>query len=88
MTQELKPAVLRPARIEPKARGGGVRTTPLVTRRVGSTSFINGITDFDPGAAVPMRILWTYSTVDATRTNVETGQTRSIDDEHGSPAVA
>jgi quercetin dioxygenase-like cupin family protein len=138
MTQAMKPAVLRPADIEPKSRGGGVRTIPLVTRKVGSTSFINGITDFDPGAAVPMhshnceesvvvlsgraiveidgarhevgpedttflppdiphrfinasqvegmRILWTYATVDATRTNVETGQTRSIDDEHVSPS--
>lgn len=139
MTQGAKPAVLRPASIEPKSRGGGVRTIPLVTRKVGSTSFINGITEFEPGAAVPlhshnceesvvvlsgqaiveidgirhdvgpsdttflpaniphrfinasqvepMRILWTYATLDATRTNVETGQTRTIDDEHLSPSA-
>jgi quercetin dioxygenase-like cupin family protein len=110
-----------------------------VTRRTGSTSFINGITIFDPGAELPlhshnceesvvvlsgraiveidgveqevgaedatflppniphrfknasqvesMRILWTYATVDATRTIIATGQTNTIDNEHGaSPA--
>jgi putative monooxygenase len=46
--------VLRPSEIPAKSRGGGVRTIPLVTRSVGATSFINGITIFDPGAAVPM----------------------------------
>ena len=28
MTQAMKPAVLRPAQIEPKSRGGGVRISP------------------------------------------------------------
>ena len=135
-----KPAVLRPAEIAPRSRGGGVQTIPLVTRKVGSTSLINGITIFDPGAAVPLhshnceesvvilsgrawieidgveheavaddttflpaniphrfrnasqteslRILWTYADIDATRTIVATGQTRSIDDEHDKPAKA
>jgi quercetin dioxygenase-like cupin family protein len=135
-----KPAILRPAQIAPNSRGGGVRTIPLVTRRTGSTSFINGITIFDPGAELPlhshnceesvvvlsgraivdidgieeevgaydatflppnvphrfknasqvesMRILWTYATVEATRTIISTGQTRSIDDEHGAASVA
>jgi hypothetical protein len=32
-----------------------------------------------------MRILWIYATIDATRTNIDTGQTRSIDDEHVLP---
>ncbi len=30
----------------------------------------------------PMRIFWTYATVDATRTMVETGVEQTIDDEH------
>ncbi|MET0535969.1 MAG: cupin domain-containing protein, partial [Steroidobacter sp.] len=115
-------------------------TIPLVTRRVGSSTLINGITIFDPGAAVPLhshnceesvvilsgralveidgvehevgtedatflpanvphrfknasqveslRILWTYASVDATRTLIETGQTRSIDEEHVKPTSA
>ena len=135
-----KPAILRPSEIDARSRGGGVRTIPLVNRKVGSTSLINGITIFDPGAAVPLhshnceesvvilsghgwveidgvehevaaddttflpaniphrfrnasqteslRILWTYASVDATRTIIETGQTRSIDDEHDKPAKA
>lgn len=129
-----QPAVLRPAAIPARARGGGARTIPLVTRKVGSTGFINGITIFEPGAAVPMhshnceesvvilagraiaeidgveyevgpedttflpaniphrfrnasqtepmRMLWTYASIDATRTLIETGATHSIDDEH------
>ncbi|GAB1364601.1 cupin domain-containing protein [Rhodobacter sp.] len=32
-------------------------------------------------ASEEMRILWTYATVDATRTNAATGETRSIDAE-------
>ena len=34
-------------------RGGGARTTPLVTRAVGTTSFITGYTDFDAGTRIP-----------------------------------
>jgi len=131
---EAKAAILRPAEIPAHDRGGGARTIPLVTRKAGSTSLINGITAFEPGAAIafhthnceesvmvleghalaeidgveyalgpddttwippntphrfrnpslsePMRIFWTYATVDATRTNVETGETRTIDAEH------
>lgn len=127
--------VLRPRDIEPHERGGGARTTPLVTRGVGSTSMLNGITDFGPGAAIPlhthnceesvlvlegdaiaeldgvqhrmtamdttwvpadvphrfinasdakpMRIFWTYASIDATRTLVATGETRSVDSERG-----
>ncbi|WP_423141678.1 cupin domain-containing protein [Parablastomonas sp. CN1-191] len=47
-------ALLRPSDIPPKDRGGGVRTFPLVRRAIGATSFINGITEFDPGCAVPL----------------------------------
>lgn len=127
--------ILRPDAIASRDRGGGVRTIPLVTRAVGARSFINGITDFDPGAAVPlhshnceesililegtaileidgvehqvetnvltflpanlphrfrnassterMRMLWTYGSIDATRTIMSTGDTRTIDAEHG-----
>ena len=46
-------AVLRPSALPVHERGGGARTTPLVTPSVGSTSFINGITSFDPGTAIP-----------------------------------
>jgi putative monooxygenase len=128
-------AILRPAELTPRDRGGGARTIPLVTRKAGSTSLINGITAFDPGASIqmhkhnceesvmvldgeaiaeidgvqhqlgandttwipaniphrfinasdtkPMRIFWTYATVNATRTMIETGETRTIDAEHG-----
>ncbi|MEU6132956.1 cupin domain-containing protein [Saccharopolyspora sp. NPDC047091] len=31
----------------------------------------------------PMRILWTYASIDATRTLVATGETRRVDAEHG-----
>ena len=45
-------AILRPKEIKANERGGGARTTPSVTRNIGSTSMINGITAFDPGAAI------------------------------------
>jgi quercetin dioxygenase-like cupin family protein len=115
-------------------RGGGARTTPLVTRNCGSTSLINGITAFDPGAAIGlhmhnceesvmviegqaiaeidgvqhhldtndttwipanvphrfikasdkhMRFFWIFASIDATRTMIASGETRSIDAEHG-----
>lgn len=130
-------AVLRPDTIPARQRGGGAKTIPLVTRATGSTSFINGITIFAPGAAIPlhyhnceesvlllegeaiaeidgcehsirpgdvsfipagvphrfrnvsategMKILWTYASIDADRTLVETGDCRKIDDEHHAP---
>ncbi len=48
------PAVLRPAELPVNDRGNGARTIPLVTRKCGSTSLINGITAFDPGAKIGM----------------------------------
>lgn len=129
----MTPAILRPDELPVNDRGNGARTIPLVTRGCGSTSMINGITAFDPGAKIgihfhnceesvmilegeaiaeidgnryplkagdttwipanvphrflnesdrPMRIFWTYATVDATRTMVATGIEQSIDDEH------
>ncbi|WP_173422907.1 cupin domain-containing protein [Ensifer adhaerens] len=47
-----QPAILRPAELKTNDRGGGARTTPLVTRKCGSTSIVNGITAFDPGASI------------------------------------
>lgn len=35
--------------------------------------------------SAPMRILWTYASVDATRTIVSTGVTNRVDAEHGTP---
>lgn len=127
-----KAVILRPEELPVKDRGNGARTIQLVTRRVGSTSVINGITEFDPGAKISlhkhnceesvmviegegvveidgerhqmrtgdttwvpadvphrfinqsdttMRIFWTYATVEATRTTIETGEVRRIDAE-------
>ncbi|MEP7454169.1 hypothetical protein [Phyllobacterium sp. SB3] len=48
------PRILVPAEIPAYERGGGARTTPLVTRNIGATGFINGITIFSPGASIPV----------------------------------
>ena len=136
MEKQVKAAILRPDLLVSTDRGGGARTTQLVTRACGSTSLINGITAFAPGAAIglhlhnceesvmviegqaiaeidgvqhvlnphdttfipaniphrflnvtdqPMRIFWTYASINATRTLLASGETRSIDAEH-SPA--
>lgn len=47
-------AILRPSEIKPHERGGGARTIPLVTSGIGSTSLLNGITEFGPNAAIPL----------------------------------
>jgi putative monooxygenase len=126
--------VLHLSDLQPADRGGGVRTWSLVSRARGATSFLNGVTEFDPGAALPfhwhncwesvvvlegdavfeyedhatdlaptdttwvpsgvvhrfrnrgsarMRIFWTYSSIDATRTIADTGQTFVIDGTNG-----
>lgn len=51
-----EPAILCPHELKTNERGGGARTTPLVTRACGSTSMINGITAFDPGAAIGLHM--------------------------------
>ncbi|MEJ0012111.1 MAG: aldehyde dehydrogenase family protein [Bauldia sp.] len=136
---KLQAAILSPEKIPARERGGGARTVPLVTRSVGATGFINGITIFEPNAAIalhkhncdesvvllegnaiaeidgvqhelkaldttfipanlphrfinrsasePMKILWIYGSVDATRTNIATGETRAVDDEHKAAIV-
>lgn len=134
-----QPLILRPDQLPATDRGAGARTVPLVTNARGATTFLNGITNFAPGAAIghhihnvaesvivlqgdavvdidgvrtplrvfdttfvpaniphhfenpsdsePMTIFWTYASVDATRTLVESGQHSRIDDEHpGGPA--
>lgn len=48
----MEPAILRPDVLPVNDRGNGARTIPLVTRKCGSTSLINGITAFDPGAKI------------------------------------
>lgn len=129
-----KPTILHPAQLQAFERGGGARTIALVTPRLGATQFINGITEFGPGAKIPwhshnseesvmllegsavfdigeehhdlkvhdttfippgvphrfrnksetegMKILWIYGRVDATRTLLETGETRAVAAEH------
>ncbi|MDQ2780046.1 MAG: cupin domain-containing protein [Pseudomonadota bacterium] len=133
-TNELQPRVLRPSELTTHDRGGGAKTTPLVSPAIGARAFINGITEFAPGAAIPfhshnceesvmllegeamldingqeipvqvldttwippnlshrfrnlsatrpMKILWTYASVQATRTVTETGETRPVSAEH------
>ncbi|MFI2228670.1 cupin domain-containing protein [Nocardia testacea] len=52
-----RPAVvLRSAEITPRQRGGGARTIPMVSQRAGARDFLNGITMFGPGAAIPEHI--------------------------------
>lgn len=49
-----QPKIFRPSEIPAFPRGGGVRTIPLLTRKTGATSFINGITIFPPNGSVPL----------------------------------
>jgi quercetin dioxygenase-like cupin family protein len=129
-----KPGIFRPSELHTYERGGGARTTPLVTVGSGATAFINGITEFAAGVAIPfhshnceesvmllegdaildingeehrlqpmdttwippnishrfrnmsatqpMKILWIYASVDATRTLTETGVTAPVALEH------
>jgi quercetin dioxygenase-like cupin family protein len=127
-------AIFRPDELKAHDRGGGARTTPLVAPPNAAAGFINGITEFQPGASIafhshncpesvmllsgrasldiegesfelkpfdttfispnvphrfrnlsdrePMKILWIYARPDATRTLVETGETRLVAAEH------
>lgn len=49
-----KATIIRPDEMLVKDRGNGARTVQLVTRKTGSTSVINGITEFDPGAKIAL----------------------------------
>ena len=53
MTAPSHATVLRPDQLTSHDRGGGARTTPLVLPSLGATTFINGITEFSPGTAIP-----------------------------------
>ena len=53
MSTTLEARVLRPSEIKSHDRGGGAKTTPLVSPAIGAQGFINGITEFAPGAAIP-----------------------------------
>lgn len=45
--------LLRPSELPSHNRGGGARTTSLVSPSLGATTFISGITEFEPGTAIP-----------------------------------
>lgn len=45
--------LLRPSELPSHNRGGGARTISLVSPSLGATTFISGITEFDPGVAIP-----------------------------------
>ena len=47
-----QPAILRPAALPATDRGGGNKTIPLVSPRVGSQQMLNGITVIAPGKAI------------------------------------
>ncbi|GHH71289.1 hypothetical protein GCM10018793_06220 [Streptomyces sulfonofaciens] len=125
--------MLRPDELPARDRGAGARTVPLVTTARGATSFLNGITEFEAGAAIghhthnatesvvviqgeavvdiagertrlrcfdttlvpanvahhfenasatePMKIFWTYASLETTRTLVASGERSRIDAE-------
>ena len=50
----IKPAVLRPSEMPATDRGGGNKTIPLVSGKVGSRQMLNGITSIAPGAAIAL----------------------------------
>ena len=128
-------AILKPETLTAHERGGGARTTPLISPRLGAHSFITGYTAFDGGTEIPfhshnceesvmllegeamldvegqesvrllpldttwlppnlshrfrnlsdtepMKILWIYARVDATRTLTESGVTNFVSAEH------
>lgn len=49
-----EPKIFRPSEIAAVDRGGGVTTIPMLTRKTGATSFINGVTIFPAGGSVPL----------------------------------
>lgn len=44
--------VFQPEQLPSKNRGGGAKTIPLVTAARGGTTYLNGVTIFEPGAAI------------------------------------
>ncbi len=47
-------AILRPSELPAIDRGGGARTVKIATAARGATSLLNGVTEFEPGAAIPL----------------------------------
>lgn len=45
--------LLRPSELPRHERGGGARTTSLISPALGASTFITGITEFEPGVAIP-----------------------------------
>ncbi|MFE8646349.1 cupin domain-containing protein [Sphingomonas sp. NCPPB 2930] len=128
--------LLQPENIKKHERGGGARTTPLVTKGVGASTFLTGYTEFSGAAEIPwhkhncqesvmlvegsaifdigdeqiaikaqdvtfiptgiwhrfrnasatepMKILWIYGSVNATRTLKSNGEERPVASEHAS----
>lgn len=54
MTRNHRPVVFKPSQVPAFVRGKGVRTRYLVTTKEGSAELLNGITEFDPGGAIPL----------------------------------
>lgn len=50
----MRARVVDPGEEEPRERGGGVRTWALASRARGAESFLSGITEFEPGAGLPL----------------------------------
>jgi quercetin dioxygenase-like cupin family protein len=46
--------VFRTTEITPRERGGGARTYPMVNALIGSHATLSGVTEIDPGAAIPL----------------------------------
>lgn len=132
--------ILRPDELPRKDRGNGASTVPLVGSHLGSRTFLNGITTFEPGAAIghhshncvesvavvegtayvdidgtehylntydttfvpaniihrfrnasdtePMKIFWTYASIDATRTMAGTSERNRIEEEQANQPAA
>jgi quercetin dioxygenase-like cupin family protein/heme-degrading monooxygenase HmoA len=45
-------SIFRPDELPSKDRGSGARTVPFATTARGATTFLNGVTSFEPGAAI------------------------------------
>lgn len=49
-----EPKIFHPSEIPAVDRGAGVKTIPLLTKKTGATSFINGLTIFPANGSVPL----------------------------------
>ncbi|SDM48334.1 Cupin domain protein [Cryobacterium flavum] len=51
-TRVVLPRILVPAALPARDRGNGASTVALVTKAIGADTFLNGLTTFEPGAAI------------------------------------